>query len=290
MWKRNLSDKTQYKKSKHHFCSNKCHKEYEHNIKYEDRKCEICGGTFNVSKKSTQKFCSIQCQSKWQSLQVGDMNPRYNRIYCKCDSCGKDLEIIESNYLRFKNHFCNDSCRQTWYTNVYSQTKEWKETSRKRAVVLLKNGNPTTNTKPQRIINELLDNLNIKYENEKGYTYYSVDNYLQEYNLIIEVMGDYWHGNPMKYNNEKLNNTQKKCISRDKAKHTYIKNKYDIEILYIWETDIYNNIELCKHLILQYIRNEGILDNYNSFNYYNNNGEIYMNKDIIHPYQELKIA
>lgn len=282
--------KTQYNRAKHHFCSNKCQKEYEHKIKCEDRKCEICGKVFNVGKQSTKRFCSIQCQGKWQSMQTGNLNPRRNRISCKCDNCGKDLEIIESNYVRFKNHFCNDECRKTWYSNVYSQSEEWKDVSRKRAVKILNKRKQTTNTKPQRIINELLDNLSIKYENEKEYTYYSVDNYLPEYNLIIEVMGDFWHGSPIKYSHKKLNDIQKKCISRDKAKHTYIKNKYGIEILYIWESDIYNNTELCKHLILQYINNNGILNNYNSFNYHNDNGDVYVNKDIIYPYQEIKIA
>jgi hypothetical protein len=32
-----------------------------------------------------------------------------------------------------------------------------------------------------------------KYLNEKQFQYFAVDNYLEEYNLIIEVMGTYWH-------------------------------------------------------------------------------------------------
>lgn len=39
--------------------------------------------------------------------------------------------------------------------------------------------------------------MNIKYINEKTFKYYSVDNYLVDYNLIIEIMGDYFHANPI---------------------------------------------------------------------------------------------
>lgn len=105
-------------------------------------------------------------------------------------------------------------------------------------------------------------------------------------NLMIEVMGDFWHTNPLKYNKENLRDIQKKRIPRDKAKHTYIRNKYNIEILYLWENDIYNNIELCELLIKEYIKSNGNLKNYHSFNYIINDGEIVLNDEIIIPFQD----
>ena len=283
--------KTQYNRAKHHFCSNKCQKEFQHNQLFEDRQCEICGEVFNVNKKSEQRFCSTKCQGRWQSTQIGDLNPRTNRIICNCDNCGNELKIIKSIYNRNKYNFCNESCRKEWYSNYYSKQKEWIDESRKRAVNILKNNNTTTNTLPQKIINELLLKMGIKYENEKEYTYYSVDNYLIDYNLIIEVMGDFWHCNPNIYNTEdKIRDIQKRRIPKDKSKHTYIKNKYNIEILYLWENDIYNNLELCEQLIRLYVLNNGILQNYHSFNYNIENGDIELNNKIIIPYQDLKIS
>ena len=35
--------------------------------------------------------------------------------------------------------------------------------------------------------------MGIKFENEYNCKYYSIDNYLLEYNLMIECMGTYWH-------------------------------------------------------------------------------------------------
>ena len=46
-----------------------------------------------------------------------------------------------------------------------------------------------------------------------------------------------------------------------------LKKYYNIEILYLWESDILNNLSLCKALIAEYISNNGVLKDYNSFNY-----------------------
>lgn len=42
-------------------------------------------------------------------------------------------------------------------------------------------------TIPQKIVNNILNKNDINYINEKTFKYYSVDNYLIEHNLIIEV-------------------------------------------------------------------------------------------------------
>ena len=144
-----------------------------------------------------------------------------------------------------------------------------------------------TQTKPQLIINELLNNDNIKFTNEESFIYYSVDNYLSDYNLIIEVMGDYWHSNPIKFN--LLNEMQKKNIIRDKSKHSFLYSKYNIEILYLWEEDILNNPLLCKNLINLYINRKGLLENYHSFNYELIDEQLVLKTDLIIPYQDMDI-
>lgn len=127
--------------------------------------------------------------------------------------------------------------------------------------------------------------MNVGYINEQSYKYYCVDNYLFESNLIIEVMGDFWHSNPLKYI-DNINSIQQKRIPKDKAKHTYIKNNYNVEILYLWEDDIYNRPYLCERLIKQYIKSKGILPNYHSFNYHIKHNKLESNENIILPYQD----
>ena len=276
--------KTQYERAKHHFCSNQCQKEYQHKQLFEDRKCEICDNIFHVSKKSKQRFCSMECQNKWQKTRVGENNSQTVRIECNCTNCNKIIKIKPSRYERYENHFCSKKCMKDWFYNVLYQTPEWKEKSRIRAANILKENKQTLNTKPQIMINELLNEMNISYKNEETFKYYAVDNYLYNNNLIIEVMGDFWHSNPTKYKLENLNKIQQNRVSKDKTKHTYIKNKYDIEILYLWESDIYNNIDLCRELILKYIDNNGFLDDYHSFNYTLQNDILSLNSNLIYPF------
>ena len=276
---------SQLNKHEHHYCSNKCQSEKKHAETYENRPCEICGKLMHVSKKSTQRFCSGECQKIWQTQQVGELNKRFSREKISCTYCGNEFFIKKYKTNMGQNHFCSKKCRQEWYANVWSQSDTWREESRKRAVDILKNNTATTLTKPQIIINGLLDDYNIKYNNEEPFVYYSVDNYLIDYNLVIEVMGDYWHANPMKFN--KLNDLQRKNICRDKAKRTFIDKYYGTKILYLWEKDILERPDLCMSIILLYIKNKGVIDNYHSFNYILHNDKPILNNQLIQPYQDM---
>lgn len=285
--------KSHYERQKqlgqHQFCSQKCEQEYKHKETYEIRKCEICNKEFECPKISKQRFCSSQCQNKWQTTRIGDLNPRSTKIHQKCDWCGKDFLMKKYKITENKNHFCSTECMHEWFNNVLVNTKEFKEKSSMRAAKIISDGLiPMIYTKPQIIINNILDDMGIRYENDYNTVYYAVDNYLIDYNLIIEVMGDYWHSNPNSFDYGKLNDTQLKRIPRDKAKHSFIYNKYKIEILYLWENDILNNPELCKLLIEQYILNNGCLKNYHSFNYHINNNILTLNNNLIIPFFDIE--
>ena len=256
---------TNYKRHKHHYCSNECQHKKQHEDCYEERACEICGITFEVRKKQIQRFCSVACQNTWQANQTGDKNARYKRIKICCDNCGKEVEIIPANYKRFQRHFCSDSCRKIWYANVWSQTSEWREKSRRRAVQILPKS-AVTDTRPQKCVNNILEEAGIKYVNEYSVKYYSVDNYLPDYNLMIEVMGDFWHCNPIVYE-KPICRIQRERLQKDRAKHTYILNQYRIQVLYLWEKDIIERPRLCAALIERYANLSGVLPYYHSYNW-----------------------
>ena len=130
---------------------------------------------------------------------------------------------------------------------------------------LLAQNEATLNSKPQQIVDCMLAELGIKFTREEVFSFYSVDNYLPDYKLIIEVQGDYWHMNPVK----QYPMTQKRdnYVKKDTIKNKYIREKYNINILYLWEYDILHNTDVCKKMIMKYIENDGIIDNYHSFNY-----------------------
>lgn len=279
----------QEKREQHNFCSLECQGKYKHEQMYETRFCEICGTEFECSKLSTQRFCSNKCNSEWQRTLLGENNPHFTSIKIPCDYCGTEHYVKQYKFEKQENFFCSEKCRQDWYADVYSQSDEWREECRTRIVKMLEDGVFShTNSKPQQLVDSILDKNKIKYEREKSIKYYCVDNFLEN-NLIIEVQGDYWHCNPLKFSSI-ISQTQYDRIPKDKAKHTYTKNKFGTEILYIWESDTYNNLEKCEKLILEYIKRNGKLENYHSFNYYlDENKHLRLCDNIIIPYQDMEL-
>ena len=93
-----------------------------------------------------------------------------------------------------------------------------------------------------KICKLLLDN-NIKFETQYDVYYEenkfkTYDFYLIDFNLLIEADGDYWHVNPVKYNeNDILTETQEKNIENDKFKNKLAKNN-GYNLIRFWESDI----------------------------------------------------
>ena len=232
---------------------------------------------------------------------TGENNPNYKgKETVICDNCKKKFERIPSlvNLTNSKgeNHnFCCKECywefRKKYYVGekLYNtgikMSEEFCNKVRENTLKQYADGILNRQTAPQRKVNAMLDKLEISFVNEKIFKYYSVDNYISNSNLIIEVMGDYFHANPILYNDyNKLDEMQQKDIIRDKRKNTYIKKYYNIDILYLWESDINNNPIICEKLIEKYIKNDGKLDDYNSFNFLLCDNILKLKNEIINPY------
>lgn len=274
--------------------------------------CEYCGKEIeefpNVYYKNANIYCSHECyyNDKTNKLPKGKDSPFYNRIITNCSFCGKEIEVIPYNY-NIKNelgesfNFCSQKCYHSFRSIYYigdkcpaygrEMSEDLKNKLRTASLKRMKSED-RLNSKIQLIINDILDKNKIKYEREYFIKYYSIDNYLSDYNLMIEVMGNYWHSNPMRYNKNKylMNKKQKGWITNDKRKMSYVYNHFGIKILYLWETDIDANKEMCEKLILEYIKMNGDLKNYHSFNYFlNENSELTLRNDLIVPYQEQQL-
>ena len=276
-------------RQEHHFCCTDCEFEYKHNQSMEVRKCEVCEKDFECKKISTQRFCSPKCQNLWQTTLTKELNATFISTYTKCEYCGEEYHIPQYKLNNNQHKFCSYKCRQHWYSEVWSQQKEWKDKSRTTMLNTLQSGKISTVTsKPQRIIDNLLNDMKINFIKEYPVDYYNVDIFIPLNNLFIEVQGDYWHCSPIKYPNV-ISMQQKDRIGRDKRKHTYILNKYNVNILYLWEYDIIHRLDICKSLIKEYINNNGKLTNYNSFNYELEDNKLKLKGNIIIPYQEQNI-
>lgn len=274
------------------------------NCDFCNKKIEVRLSTYLLNQNC---YCSSECYWKHKPTIVGHgrENRQYNRIKTNCSNCNKNIEVIPYNYnnknsFGDSHNFCSQECYWEFRTKYYIGAKssnyhnEWTEEQREhmRKVVLVNSrSSKRFDSKVQLIVNSLLDKHNINYKREEIFKYYAVDNYLIDYNLIIEVMGDYWHCSPLKYNEfgYPINTIQQKDIHMDKCKMTYIKSHYNINILYLWESDILNHPNVCEDLILHYIKHNGAIENYHSFNWSGVGKNFSLNNNIVIPYQNMDI-
>lgn len=240
------------------YCSDECRKNYDRHSGI-FKKCEQCGEEFEVPRSNKgQRFCSVDCQKKWQTTRVGRLNPKYKRIPYKCDWCGKEFDLRPYKIGQFKHFFCSIECKREWYAKVWSQSEEWKEKSRLRATRMLSDGlNNETMTEPQILLNDMLDDLGLVLKNEFSCKYYSIDTaiFYNDEVYFIEVMGTYWHADRRVYP-EILYEMQADRIKIDKAKRTYVLENMNKNILYLWEDDIVKDPQMCMELIMHYIHDE----------------------------------
>lgn len=240
------------------------------NLKKIKIQCKICEKSkiITLSQYNGHNLCSRECYTEYMSkYNIGENNSNFKQIKIKCDNCGKMFYKKPSRIKKSKNDFCSTSCMHEWFRkNVYNN-EDYKEFHKLKISKQLERGDFShTDTKPQIILNNILDELKIEYINEKRFDFYNVDSYIEKYNIPIEVMGTYWHTDPRFYT-EINYSMQLDVFPRDKAKNTFFRKKYDREILYLWEYDLENNIDDCKNMILDYIKFNGELKEYHSFNY-----------------------
>lgn len=252
-------------KNKNYFCSRKCESEFRIKNSNDQRTCETCGKTFYCKKHDHLRFCSIQCQGIWQSkFRSGKNHPSYkseitdDMRVINCNYCGKEIKGTPKRFETRK--YCSRSCMRK-STNM-------------------------SMTKPHVITCDILLERNIEYIIEYPLERFSFDCYLPKYNLAIEVMGGFYHMDVRSYD-VPINDIQKNSLRRDKRKQN-LSLKKGIKILYLWEDDLYKRKNICKKLIIEFINNCGIIDNYHSMNYLIKNGELKLKDNILIPHFENK--
>ena len=118
----------------------------------------------------------------------------------------------------------------------------------------IETGKVIHNTLPERLIEKILISLNLNFVRERyiNNMKWRVDFLIQD-KYVIEVQGDYWHGNPNIFLESDLNTMQKNNIKRDKQKKEWIlNNRY--KYLEIWEADIYRDIIDIKNKIIKFLK------------------------------------
>ena len=115
----------------------------------------------------------------------------------------------------------------------------------------IENHNYGTSKLEKEFANDFLDKYGIKYQyqfhaKDIGRYY---DFYLTEHNVLLEIDGDYWHGNTEKF--KKLNGIQKKAHNVDDIKNKWA-HIHGIPIIRIWESDIRGNAPKVIQILKEY--------------------------------------
>ena len=136
--------------------------------------------------------------------------------------------------------------------------KSWKTLIKKSHLFgLVRERKELDNTLIEIFVKDVLNSLKIKFE-EQVYIYHKDDNKHRRYFIadfvigktIIEVNGDYWHGNPLVFKQENLDKRQLEKVGKDAYKKLKLE-QLGYSVIYIWEYDIKHN----KDKVIEDIKN-----------------------------------
>lgn len=175
-----------------------------------------------------------------------------------CEYCGAAHKQKYSKVSKGFGRFCSQSCCSKsaleggLLDKLQAGSRKFFSTEEGRLVriesgiksTLMQGGNSSS---IERKVEGFLNLSGISFEKQKRMYYWVVDFYIPSADLVIEVMGDYWHFNPRVFNEP--NTMQRKNIRRDKGKRAYL-DKCDHNYLELWEFDINNNFPACQREIL----------------------------------------
>lgn len=106
-------------------------------------------------------------------------------------------------------------------------------------------------TWPEREFEKLLEELEVKFETQRIVGEKIFDYYIPSKNLLVEVDGDYYHGNPE--TNDKLSNMQRRNQKNDQFKDILASGKgYSLER--VWESDLKKNYNIVKKHFIEILK------------------------------------
>jgi very-short-patch-repair endonuclease len=215
----------------------------------------------NKSKGSSARFCTAirghvdTSSENWKkgmerlsAMRKGEGNPRFGQ---KPWNDGKTKETSESMMVvsqKMTGRNVSDETKSRQSSSAKSRTvhghtgfKHSYETIallRKSTIDMIRRGAFThLISKPHIAMSLLLDEIGVAYSEEKSIEFFSFDFYLNDYDVYIEVDGDYFHSNPIKYPNGPQTKTQKINYYRDIKKNKFCAER-GIKLLRFWETNI----------------------------------------------------
>lgn len=198
------------------YCSPECyhkHREYKPQKFGQYKTCVNCGSQFYVPlcRASTAIACSTKCANEYQSR---------NKVHLICDTCKK--EFVRSPSFSGQK-YCSIECRNK-NEGFLERLVEMNAAQSKKYL----NGFEKTAYK-------LMSDMQIDYIPQYVVCgKFVVDAFIPHANTVVQFDGDYWHGNPLTYQNP--DSRQKKRMALDISQDAYMK-KCGIRVVRIWQSD-----------------------------------------------------
>ena len=196
-------------------------------------------------KKALNNPIHVEYMSK---LHSGKNNPFYGKTHTK----EVKKKIIKAN-KKYWNSMSED--KRNEISKLYSEIQKKmlndnpKDYRRKRAkaarISHIKQFENKKMNKIEKIVYEYVKSIEPNVEYSVILASYQFDFGIKDKKLLIEVDGDYWHGNPKLYNKDgsngkrKLNEIQLEKIETDKEKTDWAESR-GFKLLRIWEDEIKN--------------------------------------------------
>ncbi len=180
---------------------------------------------------------------------------------CDCGVCNKKMNIKPSSNFKF-SRACgrNDGVvrwsegakvsrlgtgnpmfnKRPWNKDMKMSTDFRKKMS-DNAINRMRRGDfKFTKTIPHKVVCSILDRIDVIYETEHNYRGKLFDIFVPSHQLLIEVDGDYWHCNPIRYPSGPINKIQQAQIKKDEYKNLLCSNT-NMKLIRFWEYDILHN-------------------------------------------------
>jgi very-short-patch-repair endonuclease len=119
----------------------------------------------------------------------------------------------------------------------YENNPKLKEDASKRRINWLKTKLSNKKSKIEIKFENILRLINLNFKYQYEYQHRLFDFYLEKYNILIEVDGDFYHCNPNSKHHETIYETQKLTKQNDKHKDELCEN-HNITLIRYWEKDI----------------------------------------------------
>jgi len=228
-----------YPSSKRRYCSRKCMEvgyaerfkgEANPNFRHGVRNCEGCGK--KLSRGTKGKRC-VSCRN-----MAGIYNPFAGKKHTDGtrERMKKNHPVVKGcrNSFWGKEHSgetkrkMGDKCKRRWKSYTNEQRRKVTD-ALMRGIAKQRSGEYT---KPEMIVAEELDKMGLDFDhNAPLYGKFFVDFLLSE-GTVIEVFGDYWHGNPEVF--PVLTTTQRRQRLKDKSRVAYLR-KCGHRVIVLWE-------------------------------------------------------